>query len=935
MPKLTPCRIEAAMPKFTLNSLLSRQPQEPIMQTPDYTCVFANAYLRKQKCSELRDFLSSDTVYAIVEGPPGSLKTACVQRVAAELNYAVREFDVYCCLPDDDWQDKQGVTQPGSRTLAPRLLSTDMADIAKGNDGRKVVTLVCNVGLAKNPATWVLPKRTEKTAKVIFELHDTPKEMAPLVRQKIVRKISFGPVTEKSMQMIAAAIAFRNPPRAALQCGDANQLYIAAMTQSVDAWKDTQLSPFREAEEVIRERREEMLNWKTPFLLQQHCHKFMSLEAHASFLEDVAIADTITFGRRKNWSATDDDCDLHTSPFLAISARLHTDRMPSRIDWSGELNALKRPRRCLQEVAVYARCRGLTLTDARLRLYSADHALQGTKIGEPGATATAKSEEPEDTAAAEGGEREAKRRRLEGPEVVGESPSAMLPPPRPVQVGGASGSGGDVVAVRADTVATPVGLAAFKYEDRVLVASDAKRYSVWLANPFVRPEAQGGSLKDFVRDFRLEEKRDLPTNFRKFTLLLFKPAAGAFGDAHFTVEGFWTHFAETIGLRPESHEDGIAVCTLPELRNVFAVAYHKSDQRHITVPDGFWKRYVQAATKKGTTRFAMSDILRRVSNLGASLVTNMRIENLAEQGRRLTSIEAVTAVKNLSPQDLSLQRVAASMKKEKERTDIERALTSGWGATKHALELSEESPIPNRCSIHDTFPVLSSYAPPNAFGAFNYTDIDLDCWVYDAEKDVDIRMRFGEVMQQGLYNRRSFVLAGPPGRGKGWFARALAKELAVLTKDPATSIAELVYLYLTSMQDLAKVEITPEIPVVLDEIYLGETMYHDASPGEYLKDATTVDEHRSLRLLGKWVFLPAFRKIFTTQAKSVERWCQLKRAPSLDKDDIDAVKRRIIWIRYQRLHTEEQKQHYDNERERVTKSQLENICSLRRSGAWK
>ena len=112
-------------------------------------------------------------------------------------------------------------------------------------------------------------------------------------------------------------------------------------------------------------------------------------------------------------------------------------------------------------------------------------------------------------------------------------------------------------------------------------------------------------------------------------------------------------------------------------------------------------------------------------------------------------------------------------------------------------------------------------------------------------------------------------------------------------------------------------------------------MYHDASPGEYLKDATTVDEHRSLRLLGKWVFLPAFRKIFTTQAKSVERWCQLKRAPSLDKDDIDAVKRRIIWIRYQRLHTEEQKQHYDNERERVTKSQLENICSLRRSGAWK
>ena len=61
--------------------------------TSDYTGIFQDEWLRKQKRSELRDFLRSDIAYAIVEGPPGSLKTACVQHVAAELKYSVKECD--------------------------------------------------------------------------------------------------------------------------------------------------------------------------------------------------------------------------------------------------------------------------------------------------------------------------------------------------------------------------------------------------------------------------------------------------------------------------------------------------------------------------------------------------------------------------------------------------------------------------------------------------------------------------------------------------------------------------------------------------------------------------------------------------------------------------------------------------------------------------
>ena len=314
---------------------------------------------------------------------------------------------------------------------------------------------------------------------------------------------------------------------------------------------------------------------------------------------------------------------------------------------------------------------------------------------------------------------------------------------RPAQEGGASSSGANdppppppPPAEEASTTLS-TGLAAFRYVDRVLLASNARSHSVWLTNPYVRPDVHPSeSVEDFVRAFRLDKKADVPTNFRTFTLLLFK------SEAHFTAGEFWIHFAETIGLRPEFHEEGIAVCTFPEMPNDFVVAYMRNaGQRNVQIPAGFCGRYVPAATKKGGTRFPMSAILARVRSLGATQVTNMRIDNFGQEGREVTAIEALTATQNLSEQELSLQRVAASMVAPNERTPLERALTNGWGALGHALKLSEESPIPNRCSIHDKFPVLSSYGRPNTFHAFNYMDIDLDCWVYDANADTNVRMR--------------------------------------------------------------------------------------------------------------------------------------------------------------------------------------------------
>jgi len=794
------------MPAWPISSLLSRQPQEPIIQTPDYTSVFLNEYLRKQKCSELRDFLSSDTVYAIVEGPPGSLKTACVQRVARALGYALREVDV-----DGVYTDER------SRTLALRLFSTDMAAITRGNESGKVVTLVYNVDLANNPAAWVLPKRPEKTAKVIFELHDTPKEMAPLVRQKIVRKISFGPVPEKSMRMIAAAIAFLNPPRAALQCGDAHMLYTASITQSADAWKDTQFNPFKEAEEVLWGRREEMLDWKTPFVIQQHCHKFMSLKSQAAFARDLGVASQLAAARRAiGGEEVNEDLaeygDEYLCPFLAISARHHADRRPSHIDWSGELKVLTRPRRSRQEIASYARCHGMTSADASLRLYAEKHPLQGPKIGEPGATAAADSEEPNDTAAAESGEPEAKRLRLEEPKVVGIS--AMLPRPRPVQFGGASGSDGDVVAVRADTVATPVDLASFKYEGRVLVASDAHTASFYLTSPHTRRGVAGGGLplEKFTEEFRMEAKKDLPDRFKKFTLLIFEP------DQDFTVEEFWVHFARTIGLQPGRHQDAIAVCSWPNRPKTFVVAYQKQDQRKVSIPCGFCERYVTGVAKKGETRRTDVDVLSKLLDLGTKQVRNFVDEVLDDKP---SAIEVVSAVQSQEPSSLALTRLEAALVPPKDRTPFERALTSEWQVTKTAVKQMEE---PRTQAIYASKVKETGTVQPES--VFKPSWRTLRITIHDRSLLTPLMPRVGDQTSNvvtmetyldspGLHQNVTLFITGEPRKGKSELAKLICLLLAFKYQagDP--------HFLMTSTLDALRASqalMLPGVPVLLDDI---------------------------------------------------------------------------------------------------------------------
>ena len=68
------------------------------------------------------------------------------------------------------------------RLLGQRFsTNSDLVHLDTGDDASHVVTLVFNVDLAKNANAWLYAARPGKGVKVIFEVQDTPKELATFV----------------------------------------------------------------------------------------------------------------------------------------------------------------------------------------------------------------------------------------------------------------------------------------------------------------------------------------------------------------------------------------------------------------------------------------------------------------------------------------------------------------------------------------------------------------------------------------------------------------------------------------------------------------------------------------------------------------------------------------------------------------------------------
>ena len=109
----------------------------------------------------------------------------------------------------------------------------------------------------------------------------------------------------------------------------------------------------------------------------------------------------------------------------------------------------------------------------------------------------------------------------------------------------------------------------------ITICSDAHGLRLCVSDPAFRGGADSPWL-DFVRKFALEEKATQPAVFKKLNFIEFQTDCAT--------DAFWRLFADSVRFDSTHRRDGINVIKLEPGR--FIVAYHKDDQRKVTLPDG-------------------------------------------------------------------------------------------------------------------------------------------------------------------------------------------------------------------------------------------------------------------------------------------------------------------------------------------------------------
>jgi hypothetical protein len=458
---------------------------------------------------------------------------------------------------------------------------------------------------------------------------------------------------------------------------------------------------------------------------------------------------------------------------------------------------------------------------------------------------------------------------------------------------------------------------------RELIKSNGRSSSIFRSSP-TPLQGKGHTLAWHVAESGLEKKDGMASVLKRFNMFTYGPDSAA------SARDMWLLMAKSVKFNPTVHNDSIFVAAV---ESGYVVAYCKDDQRRVAIPDGVQDRYSQKATRKNERRVPELEILVNLFSLGTDQMSNI---TLAAVNDEPTALEVVAAVKDMGVDERQLHRIDAAMTLPGDRTPMQRALANGWGALTQVIQDEAKGKELTINVLSDMqYPRLSSYYSEEQK---SWDSLNLKCEMYivgDASGRTDT-IPISKYFTDSLFRRRSLVIAGPRGLGKTWFAVAVAKEIAVMLKGPDDRLEDVVMYVVRTLQETKNCKLTEATPIVYDDIDLGQTMFRDAVPAEFMKNAVDVEANTtSLRLLGEWHTLPRCPKIFTTNCETLQNWCRLKSGGLLEVEHYEAVARRTLFVTYdRRLHSDAAVEQVDKDLATDAVARVVALAELRSSKQW-
>jgi hypothetical protein len=298
------------------------------------------------------------------------------------------------------------------------------------------------------------------------------------------------------------------------------------------------------------------------------------------------------------------------------------------------------------------------------------------------------------------------------------------------------------------------------------------------------------------------------------------------------------------------------------------------------------------------------------------------------------AFDVFATLKEMDPTARNFLRLQACMVPAKKRTPLQSAVVSAWSTIEGLIQEEKDEEVYRHDITSPDWPTLGSYgAVP-----FSYSDLDdrLECKFYNpVTNDMEV-VSFKRVMEDLVFER-SLVISGERYIGKTQFAGAVAKEVALMHADDEVDPTTVFFHFMSSIQILERCkDLHTSGCLVFDDLDLGSTMFWNASPAEFLKAAVDTERPGALRLLGKYVFLPAVPKIFTTNEDNLRGFLRLRNQENITQPHFEAVARRLVWIRVtKQLYSVEQQEVQQTAATSSRSMKVARIAAMRAAGTWK